>query len=245
MVRRTKEDAQETRNRILDTAVEVFSRQGVAQTSLNDIAKEAGVTRGAIYWHFANKVAMFDAMIERLICPLLINSAEREAHLVADPLGFIQAATNEFLEKMQIDGSFRSVFEIFWHKCEYVGEMATLRDSHLDEGQNHIEVIQRAFSLAQEKGQINRALTPHQATIGLIALIDGLLFNWTRMPEMFPLASYALHILDVWFSGLGVPMPRFTADIEWNHDCAEVTGHIPLIETRKAYNFSPCLKSIP
>ncbi len=63
MVRRTKEDAQETRNRILDTAVEVFNRQGVAETSLNDIAREAGVTRGAIYWHFANKVSMFDAMI--------------------------------------------------------------------------------------------------------------------------------------------------------------------------------------
>jgi TetR/AcrR family acrAB operon transcriptional repressor len=90
MVRRTKEDAQETRNRILDTAVEVLNRQGVAQTSLNDIAREAGVTRGAIYWHFANKVAMFDAMIERLLCPLLFNSADRDTRLAADPLGFIQ-----------------------------------------------------------------------------------------------------------------------------------------------------------
>ena len=61
MVRRTKEDALETRKRILDAAVEVFNRLGVAQTSLNDVAKEAGVTRGAIYWHFTNKVAMFDA----------------------------------------------------------------------------------------------------------------------------------------------------------------------------------------
>ena len=78
MVRRTKEDAQETRNRILDAAVEVFNRQGVAQTSLNDIAAEAGVTRGAIYWHFANKVALFDAMINRLICPLQINSEDRD-----------------------------------------------------------------------------------------------------------------------------------------------------------------------
>ena len=84
MVRRTKEDAQETRNRILDTAVEVFSRQGVAQTSLNAIAKEAGVTRGAIYWHFANKVSMFDAMIERLVCPLMINAEDRDARLRGD-----------------------------------------------------------------------------------------------------------------------------------------------------------------
>ena len=38
----------------------------------------------------------------------------------------------------------------------------------------------------------------------LIALLDGLLFNWTKKPEMFPLASYAPGILDAWFMGLGV-----------------------------------------
>ena len=205
MVRRTKEDAQETRNRILDTAVEVFNRQGVAQTSLNDIARETGVTRGAIYWHFANKVDLFNAMIERLVCPLLINSPEREAQLTADPLGFVRIATDEFIGKMLSDASFRRVFEIFWHKCEYVGEMATLRDSHLDEGENHIDVIHRAFALAQETGRMNRRLTPHQATIGVIALVDGLLFNWTKKPEMYPLATYAPCILDAWFSGLAAP----------------------------------------
>ena len=204
MVRRTKEDAQETRNRILDTAVEVLNRQGVAQTSLNDIAREAGVTRGAIYWHFANKVAMFDAMIERLLCPLLFNSADRDARLEAAPLGFIRSAADEFIGKMLSDTSFRRVFEIFWHKCEYIGEMAALRDSHLEEGENHIDLIQRAFALAQEQGQMDRRLTPHQATIGFIGLVDGLLFNWTRKPGMFPLASYAPGILDAWFAGLGI-----------------------------------------
>lgn len=203
MVRRTKEDAQETRNRILDAAVEVFNRNGVAETSLNDIAREAGVTRGAIYWHFANKVAMFDAMIERLVCPLLFNDADRDARLAADPLGFIRAAADEFIGKMLTDTSFRRVFEIFWHKCEYIGEMATLRDSHLEEGENHIDLIQRAFALAQERGQMDRRLTPHQATIGFIGLVDGLLFNWTRKPGMFPLASYAPGIVDAWFAGLG------------------------------------------
>jgi len=203
MVRRTKEDAQETRNGILDAAVEVFNRNGVAETSLNDIAREAGVTRGAIYWHFANKVAMFDAMIERLVCPLLFNDADRDARLAADPLGFIRAAADEFIGKMLTDTSFRRVFEIFWHKCEYIGEMATLRDSHLEEGENHIDLIQRAFALAQERGQMDRRLTPHQATIGFIGLVDGLLFNWTRKPGMFPLASYAPGIVDAWFAGLG------------------------------------------
>lgn len=203
MVRRTKEDAQVTRNRILDTAVEVFNHKGVSQTSLNDIAKQAGVTRGAIYWHFDNKVAMFNAMIERLVCPLKINADDREIRIAADPLSFIYDATWEFLGKIQSDANFRKVFEIFWHKCEYVGDMATIRDSHLDEGENHIDILQRAFTLARERGQIEHELSPHQVTIGLISLIDGLLYNWTKNPMLFPLQSYARPILEIFFRGLG------------------------------------------
>lgn len=52
MVRRTKEEAQETRQQILEAAEKAFHARGVARTTLADIAKLAGVTRGAIYWHF-------------------------------------------------------------------------------------------------------------------------------------------------------------------------------------------------
>ena len=54
MARKTKEEALETRNAILDATVRVFAAKGAANVSLADIAREAGVTRGAIYWHFAN-----------------------------------------------------------------------------------------------------------------------------------------------------------------------------------------------
>src|SRR5688500_12124271 len=64
MARRKKEDALETRHRILDTAARVFLKKGTARTSLDDIAAAAGVTRGAIYWHFKNKIDLFDAMAQ-------------------------------------------------------------------------------------------------------------------------------------------------------------------------------------
>ena len=70
MVRRTKEEALETRDRILDTAEQVFSERGVARTSLADIADAAGVTRGAIYWHFKNKGDLFSAMLDRVALPM-------------------------------------------------------------------------------------------------------------------------------------------------------------------------------
>lgn len=47
MARKTKRQAQETRQHILDAAIKAFSERGVSATSLNDIAALAGVTRGA------------------------------------------------------------------------------------------------------------------------------------------------------------------------------------------------------
>lgn len=55
MARHSHDDAQKTRKAILDSALRLFSRRGFERTSLSDIAKYAGVTRGAIYWHFDDK----------------------------------------------------------------------------------------------------------------------------------------------------------------------------------------------
>ena len=59
MARRTKEDAEATRNKLLDAAAEVFFAKGVAGASLSEVAQAAGLTRGAIYWHFKDKVDLF------------------------------------------------------------------------------------------------------------------------------------------------------------------------------------------
>ncbi|MBE0690797.1 MAG: TetR family transcriptional regulator, partial [Anaerolineae bacterium] len=76
MVRKTKEEAELTRQAVLAAALKVFSRQGYAATRLEEIADEAGVTRGAIYWHFKNKA---DLYIE-----LQYRAAERVERVIAE-----------------------------------------------------------------------------------------------------------------------------------------------------------------
>ncbi|MDR0233787.1 MAG: TetR family transcriptional regulator [Zoogloeaceae bacterium] len=204
MVRKTQEDALETRGRILDAALIRFEEQGVSRTTLADIARQAGVTRGAIYWHFKDKVDLFAAMIERLVCPLLFRSADYEALMAENPLEFIRACVREFIEKLAHDQNFFRLFEILWHKCEYVGDIAALRRKYLEEeGENHIGVLQRAFTLAREQGQIAASLSPRQAAIGLAALVDGLIFNWTKNRNLFSMLEDAPLMTEVFFRGLG------------------------------------------
>ena len=70
MVRRTKEDAMETRSKLLDAAEALFSEKGVTQTSMMQVAEKAGVTRGAIYHHFENKMDLIESLMGRVKLPI-------------------------------------------------------------------------------------------------------------------------------------------------------------------------------
>ena len=67
MARKTKQEAEITRNAILNAAIQVLLTRGIARTHLDDIAREAGLTRGAIYWHFANKADLLNTLWKDLI----------------------------------------------------------------------------------------------------------------------------------------------------------------------------------
>jgi len=81
-MRRSKEDTNETIRLLIETAGQVFTRKGYADTALEDIASEAQLTRGALYHHFGNKKGMFHAVLEsvqiRIAERILTESAQSE-----------------------------------------------------------------------------------------------------------------------------------------------------------------------
>ena len=58
--------AENTKERILDAALELFSKQGYLGTSMSDIAEQLGITKAALYKHYAGKQALLDRIIERM-----------------------------------------------------------------------------------------------------------------------------------------------------------------------------------
>ena len=203
MVRKTKEETLETRNAILDAAELVFQDKGVSSTSLADIALAAGVTRGAIYWHFKDKADLFDAMIERIFEPVESRMAELEGEFVGDPVAALCSLALFFLGRIANDDHYFRLIEISWHKCEYVGEMARIRDDHLECGTRYLAISERAFALARERGLLPATASPHCAAVGLVAIVDGLVVNWTLNREQFPLEEYAPKLIGIFLDGLG------------------------------------------
>lgn len=66
MARRTKEEGALTRESLLRAALAAFSTKGYAAATLEDVAAKAGITRGAIYWHFGSKAELYTACREAL-----------------------------------------------------------------------------------------------------------------------------------------------------------------------------------
>ena len=71
-MRKTKEDAEKTRQHIIDAGIKVFSKKLYSVVNMCDIAKEAGFTRGAIYWHFKNKSELFMEIHNRVVSEIEI-----------------------------------------------------------------------------------------------------------------------------------------------------------------------------
>lgn len=203
MARKTKEEALETRDRLLDAAGQVFCEKGVTNTSLCEISKAAGVTRGAIYWHFRNKTDLLEALWERTKMPLDEYWAVDCCTMSEpDPLGRIRNNAVAMLKRAVTDDRTRQVYNILFHKCESVKEAQPILARRKASRSECAPKIQTFFEAAKQAGQLPAELDPRTAMIGFFSYIDGLIYNWFIHPEIIPLADLAEHFVDTYIAGL-------------------------------------------
>lgn len=202
MVRRTKENAEATRSQLLDAAETVFNEKGVSRTSLAEIATAAGVTRGAIYWHFKNKADLFHAMMERVKLPIDEMIDKLNAEQLTDPLAFLRNVAVSVLVRVATDAQTRRVFDILNHKCELVDEMAIGRERQLERRNECVSCIEESIRAAIDQKLLPRTINPHSAAIGWHALISGLISFWVLHPESFSLADEAPSMIETYLTGL-------------------------------------------
>jgi len=179
MVRKTKTETEQTRLQIIAAARRVFAKRGVSRTTLAQIAKEAGVTRGAIYWHFKNKPDLFFAMMEQVSLPLIDRiDGIIPSESPGDPLLAIQESMLEILRLLKEDDVARTTFEIVVLKCEYVDEFASLESRVIKTGCAFIEKTTRAYTDAQKKGLVRGDIAPAEFALESYTFMKGLIQLW-------------------------------------------------------------------
>ncbi len=176
MARKTKAEAELTRQQILDAARLVFHERGVSRTTLEQIAKAAGVTRGAVYWHFANKTELFFAMREQISLPLLDrgHSLILAEHL-QDPLDGIEQTLQELFKAILDCDKVRQTFEIMFLRCEYVDDFAGVLAEINKPGLEYLGKAIVAYQRALAKGTLRAGLDPEAMALDDWAFVRGLL----------------------------------------------------------------------
>lgn len=203
MVRKTKEEAAQTREMLLDAAERMFFERGVAHTSLNEIAAAAGLTRGAVYWHFENKSDLLAALCERCALPFEEVEVELRHAWPDNPLRRIRERACRVLHNIVHNEGTRRLMTILLVKCEYVEEISAA-SNHLMIGRDGcIAKMQAEFAAAVAAGQLPAGLDLEAAAMGLMSLADGLAMHWLINPPRFDLAGKAQLWIDAYLDGLG------------------------------------------
>jgi TetR/AcrR family acrAB operon transcriptional repressor len=202
MARRTKEEAAATRDSILDAAEKLFVEQGVSRTTLQHIASAAGVTRGAIYWHFDDKGALFNAMMERATLPLEAELQVLDEAESSDPLSDLREYVLAVLRRTVEDPVARRVFEIATLKVEFVDEMDAVRCRRQHGLSQWMARAERRIKLAAEQGLIARDVDAARVALAMWTMIDGMIRNWMFAPQSFDLLELGKCVIDPYMEGL-------------------------------------------
>ncbi|MEH6345999.1 MAG: TetR family transcriptional regulator [Bermanella sp.] len=200
MARRTKEDAEKTRKTILMAALDIISTKGLANTSLDQIANQAGVTRGAIYWHFKNKTALFEVILEQWLKPTYQLSNEWLTQ--NDPsLSNLKTYMVKWLSQLENQPELTKLFDILFFKVELIGDVKALIDQANDMVEQDALSLQFYLGALKAKNEIHQDTDLALLAISLSSFLMGLAQNWLAKPNVYSLEKNAKPLVEQFFKG--------------------------------------------
>ena len=195
MMRKTKVEAQKTRNYLLKAALDTFYTRGVSRSSLNEIAQTAGVTRGALYWHFKNKEDLFEGLFQQVFAEISSELAHDIENQSADIWESFEVATINLFQKLEIDETIRKFCNIIHLKCEYTEQnhsVVKIMRSYQDMWQRQLTDV---LTLSLQQKKLPEDLNINLAVIFMMSVISGLMSIWMNMPEQFSIGKTAPQII--------------------------------------------------
>jgi AcrR family transcriptional regulator len=166
-----------TRERILQSATQLFSRQGFSSTPLSRVAERARVSKALIFWHFGNKANLFQAVLERVLDAFAVHvdddlgglsETAQITRLIADYSTFVSShlASVKFLLGFVLRGRPR-------RSVQRLGELhAAYRD-----------MLAAALEAGQQKGTFEAHLQPTLHANLIMAALHGILLHLLLEPE--------------------------------------------------------------
>ena len=194
-MRKTKTEAQKTRQHLLDAALEVFWRDGVTRASLQAIAQEAGVTRGALYWHFKNKEYLFETLFEQQYADFFAAFNDQTLRDNQDVWTHLQHNLTTMFETLATRESKHKFCNVMFSKCEQTASNETITELACRYHRLFQKQIAYALQLSREQGRLPENTDIELAAIYLESSLVGLIKIWIDEPERFDLIAKSKRVI--------------------------------------------------
>ena len=178
-MRRTKEDAEITRQHLLKAGLKVFSEKGYAASRLSDIAEVAGVTRGAIYWHFKNKKELFIALFKENVNPVFAVMAKVLGEDL-EPLQKLRKLVSKTLDQIEKNTEFRANQALEFENRKTQQEIPELFEYMKNHAEEFSISIKNVILSGQERGDIRRDIEADAIICTFLTLFRGYGFFMTH-----------------------------------------------------------------
>lgn len=180
-MKKTKEEAELTRTNILKAGMQVFLRKGFAASTIDDIAQEIGMTRGAVYWHFKNK--------EDLFYHLCNEQYERFSREIDEELLKPASAMEKLIRIVEINfnalyenADFRDFIQLTWFQTEAAQYDQLLKDKEKIT-EHFMEALIPLIEEGQRQEEFQSGLIPEEVALTLVILINGIFRGYFISPE--------------------------------------------------------------
>lgn len=203
-MRRTKEDAAVTRQKLLEAALVVFGQRGYDGTSLDDIAAEAGVTKGSIFHHFGSKAGIYNTLV--------IESSMRYVHMLEDI--FAEALPpREALRRILVaplklaaeSPDFLAVQELMFLKTGVSPELAEGLARKVEGIRGFLARLAEVAQAGIRSGELRGDVAAEDMAVSLFAQQNGLLMLLLLDPASISVRRQIDHLADIFIQGISAP----------------------------------------
>lgn len=203
MARRTEQEKQETYRKLLASASTLFIEKGVATTTLNQIAEHAGMTRGAVYWHFENKEAIILALWEEGADGVHQNFMQALENLGSEEaLAGFRQTIHSVLERVLSDPAYSRSLRILMHCIEFCDVQTPLNDFLMEQQQDYASGLTSAFRQLREIGVVTSDLCDETLASGLLSYLFGMIHHHLEPGGHINLERDGHALLDIYLDGV-------------------------------------------
>jgi TetR/AcrR family fatty acid metabolism transcriptional regulator len=184
-------------HRILEAAVKVFSEQGFFQSTISQIAKEAGVADGTIYLYFKNKddiLVHFFSFRTRQVFARLREEVEQADNTIDKLRNLIR----RHLEEFQNDRNMAVVYFTETHKSHRLVEQQIKEMSKM-----YLDIVAEIIEQGQEEGIIRKDLYLGLVKRFIIGAVDEVINTWLHSEGKYDLVSMADPLVELFLKGIG------------------------------------------